>query len=462
MLHSLRVRLFLVMVLVVLASTITVVFFVRQATVKEFRRFAASGGMIRERRLEWVLTTYYARRENWEGIQPLLGHLTQLTGEEIVLADTKGRVIADSSGRFREGQTLGNSFSKQPAIVILHWGQPVGVAFINRSGEAIPGLSSGVFFSGMNRSLLLAAAATTSLALLLALALSRRILGPVEALTAAARKLEMGDLSQRVEVSTDDEIGQLAHAFNAMASGLQRLEQLRKNMVSDIAHELRTPLSNIRGYLEAMRDGVVEPTPNLITSLYEETMLLNRMVDDLQELSLADAGQLRLERQPTDLAEVVHKSVIALQPQALAKGLKLKAELPLGLPLANADPERIAQVIRNLLSNAITYTPAGGEITISAKVQDAQVAVSVRDTGIGIAPEDLPLIFERFYRADRSRARATGGAGLGLAIAKQLVEAHGGQITAESRLGAGSTFTFTLPIDNEAQTILGTSLTPKT
>lgn len=451
MLHSLRVRLFLVMVLVVIASIVTVVFFVRRATVDEFQRFVASGGMIRERRLEGVLATYYARRESWEGVQPLLEHLAQLTGEEIVLADAKGHVIADSAGRLSEGQTLGSGFANQPAAVILHWGTPVGVVFVSRSGEAIPGLSSGVFFSGVDRALLLAAAAAASLALLMTLAFSRRILGPVEALTAAARKMEVGDLSQQVKVTSHDEIGELGHAFNAMATGLQRLERLRKDMVNDVAHELRTPLSNISGYLEAMRDSVVEPTPALIDSLYEEAMLLNRLVDDLQELSLADAGQLKLERLPIDLAEVAGKSVVALQSQAIAKGLTLKTDLPSDLPLVSADPERIGQVIRNLLINAIAYTLSGGEITVSARSQNTQVAVSVRDTGVGIAPEDLPLIFERFYRADRSRTRTTGGAGLGLAIVKQLVEAHGGQVTAESQPGVGSTFTFALPVGDRAQ-----------
>ena len=450
MFHSLRVRLFLVIVLVVIASIIAVAFLVQRATVGEFQRFITSGGLIRQRRLEGTLASYYDLHGSWDGVQPLLEHFGQLGGEDIVLADTKGHVIADSTRKIL-GQTLDRSWERRPAMIILHGGVPVGAVYTGRPGEAIPGLSSSVFFAGINRALLLAVLVAASLALLLTLALSRRILGPVEALTAAARKMEAGDLNQRVQVTSSDEIGKLGHAFNAMAESLQRLERLRKDMVSDVAHELRTPLSNIRGYLEAMCDGVVQPTSSVIHSLYEEAMLLNRLVDDLQELSLADAGQLRLECQPIDLAEVSRKSVIALQPEATAKGLTLKTELPFGLPLVSADPQRIGQVIRNLLINAIIYTPSGGEVTISARSQDAQVAVSVSDTGIGISPEDLPLIFERFYRTDRSRARATGGAGLGLAIVKQLVEAHGGQVTVESKPDIGTTFTFALPMLDEAK-----------
>jgi signal transduction histidine kinase len=283
-------------------------------------------------------------------------------------------------------------------------------------------------------------------AVLLTLALSRRILGPVEALTLAARKMEKGDLSQRVEVRSKDEIGELIHAFNAMADGLARLEQLRRSMVTDVAHELRTPLSNIRGYLEALREDMMRPTPELIDSLYEETMLLSRLVDNLQELALAEAGQLKLERQPVALMEIVDKVVNVLQPQATDKGLTIRVDLPADLPPAYADPKRVGQILRNLLANAMSYTPPGGEITVAARAVGSEVEVSVQDTGIGIAPEHLPHVFERFYRADKSRARTTGGAGLGLAIVRQLVEAHGGRVGVESAMGKGTTFTFTLPM----------------
>ena len=287
--------------------------------------------------------------------------------------------------------------------------------------------------------------------MLVTLALSARILRPVERLTAAAQRMEKGDLAVRVPVESEDEIGQLAHAFNAMAGSLASQEQLRRNMVGDVAHELRTPLTNLRGYLEAARDGLVAPDGALVDNLYEETMLLNRLVIDLQDLAQAEAGQLTLVRQPAALEGIVEQAVAILRPQAEAKGITLsdRSCRPL-CPWWMSIATRVGQVLRNLLNNAVAHTPDGGEITVSARAMDQEVAVSVHDTGTGIAPEHLPYVFDRFYRADKSRARQTGGAGLGLAIVKQLVVAHGGSISVESVPGQGSTFTFTLPIAQDA------------
>lgn len=302
------------------------------------------------------------------------------------------------------------------------------------------------FVNSVNQQLILAAVAAGVVALILWWLLSRRILGPVEALTAAAGRMEKGDLSQRVEVKSKDEIGRLGHAFNSMSDGLSQLEQLRRNMVTDVAHELRTPISNIRGYLEAMRDGVVKPDQTVIASLHEEAILLSRLVEDLQELELAEAGKLKLVTQEADPGEIVEKAVTASQAAAVEKGVTLRADLPDSLPDVEADPERIGQVMRNLLNNAITHTPAGGSVNVSAHSDGNQIEVSVCDTGPGISPEHLPHIFDRFYRADQSRARITGGAGIGLAIVKQLIEMHGGRVRAESTPGAGASFYFTLPV----------------
>jgi two-component system sensor histidine kinase BaeS len=312
----------------------------------------------------------------------------------------------------------------------------------------VPSGGAGIegFLTSLNRTLLLIAVAAGLGAVLLILGLSRRILAPVEALTEAARRMEAGDLSQRVEVTSKDEIGELGQAFNSMADGLARLEELRRNMVTDVAHELRTPLSNIRGYLEAVQDGVLEPDGQVIASLYEEAMHLNHLVDDLQELSLAEAGKLRLQRQAVALSDVVNRAVAALRARAQAEGVELQVDPLEDLPLVDIDPQRIGQVLRNLLDNALTHTPSGGEIAIAAHADGQWVAVSVRDTGSGIAAEDLPYVFERFYRGDKSRSRATGRTGLGLAIVKQLIEAHGGQIEVESEVGQGTQFTFTLPV----------------
>jgi two-component system sensor histidine kinase BaeS len=218
-------------------------------------------------------------------------------------------------------------------------------------------------------------------------------------------------------------------------------------MVADVAHELRTPLSNIRGYLEAIRDGIKKPDADTIRSLEEEATLLSRLVDDLQELSLAESGELRLNCQTEDIVELIKQAIAMKQTQAAARGVLVSADVPGKLPLVSIDSLRIGQVLRNLLDNALAHTAKGGTITVTARQEgNRRVEVAVTDTGEGIPPEDLPHIFERFYRVDKSRTRATGGSGLGLTIAKRLVEAHGGNIEAQSELGKGSRFSFTVPV----------------
>jgi signal transduction histidine kinase len=258
--------------------------------------------------------------------------------------------------------------------------------------------------------------------------------------------LGSGDFSQRLELKDKGEVGELARAFNSMTNDLERAEQLRRNMVADVAHELRTPLSNIRGYLEAMKDGVVRSDAKTIRSLNEETSRLARLVDELQELSLAEAGELKLVFQDEDIFKLVDKAELAFRAQAASKGVSLSIDLEDNLPLVKIDTQRIVQVLHNLLDNAISHTENDDSITISVVRKDDWIELAVTDTGEGIPKEDLPSIFERFYRVDKSRARASGGSGLGLTIAKRIVEAHGGTIEAKSELRTGSRFAFTLPI----------------
>jgi signal transduction histidine kinase len=440
--HSLRFRVLVALILVIVVAVGVVAFLASRATTGEFQRYVERGGMMRHQRFEMFLAAYYTQNRSWSGVQPLVEQIGQITGERIAVADGEGLIIADSANKLI-GQTVGQDWA-EPVASIRDRGVPVGAVYVTPPGPPDDPQRE-AFLASINRALLLAAGIAGLAAVLLTVGLSRRILRPVEALTAAARRMERGDLSQRVEVQSEDEIGELAQAFNAMADGLARLEGLRRNMVSDVAHELRTPLSNIRGYLEALQDGVLESNQEITASLYEEAMLLNRLVDDLQELSLAEAGQLRLERRPVAPADMVNKATEAARVQAAAKGIALQVDLPADLPLVNADHQRIGQVLGNLLSNALTHIPSGGEITIAARAKGSEVEVSISDTGEGIPPEHLPYVFERFYRADKSRSRATGGTGLGLSIAKQLVEAHGGTIGVESTLGEGSVFWFTLP-----------------
>ena len=447
MLHSLRFRLLVALILVVVAVVGGIALISTQVTTRGFKGYENHRGMMRDQRFKGFLAMYYARHRDWSGVQPELERMRQITGERVVLADQEGQIVADSEGELI-GQPVGHGWDT-PAALLVHRGNPVGALYVGVPDSA--GIAGGIiekegFLSSINRTLLLVAVVAGLGAVLLILGFSRRILAPVEAVTAAVRSMAAGDLSQRVEVATEDEIGDLARAFNSMADGLARLEQLRRNMVTDVAHELRTPLTNIRGYLDALQDGIVEPERHVIDSLHEEALLLSHLVDDLQDLSLAEAGQLRLERLPVVLADVVDRAIGAFGSRAEVEGIALHATLPEEPVLVDVDPQRVGQVLRNLLENGLTHTPPGGQIDISARAGDEWVEVDVRDTGAGIAIEDLPCVFERFYRADKSRSRTTGGAGLGLAIARQLVEAHGGRIGVESEPGQGTRFTFTLPL----------------
>jgi signal transduction histidine kinase len=279
--------------------------------------------------------------------------------------------------------------------------------------------------------------------------LSRRILAPVRTLRLAVQKLGAGDLTQRVETTNLGDLGELASAFNAMANALQHMNNVQRQMIADVAHELRTPLSNIRGYIEAVRDRILEPDEETIATLDGEAILLSRLVDDLQELSIVEAGQMALERQPEDLAELVTHTTDAMATAATAKNVQLERRMADNLPLVLIDYHRISQVLRNLVDNALSHTGEGGCVMVEASRAGDWVQVSVSDTGEGIEPEDLPYVFDRFYRVDKSRTRATGGSGLGLTISKGLVEAHGGKMHVESRRGVGSRFYFTLPVFTE-------------
>ncbi|MFF8815447.1 sensor histidine kinase [Streptomyces pactum] len=276
-----------------------------------------------------------------------------------------------------------------------------------------------------------------------ALLLSRTVLRPVRALTGAARGLGEGDLERRVPVAGRDEIAVLGRAFNRMAGSLQAAEERQRRLVSDIAHELRTPLANLRGYLEALRDGVVEPDAELLDSLYEETMLQQRIIDDLQDLALAEAGALTYHRTDVDVRELLETCRTAHRPRAEAAGVALLVAAPEPASV-RADPDRLRQAIGNLVSNALRATAAGGTVTLALVPHGELVIVQVQDTGTGIPAEDLPHLFDRFWRADAARGRATGGSGLGLSIARQIILDHRGTIDVESTVGAGTTFTIVL------------------
>ncbi|MGI5215738.1 sensor histidine kinase [Plantactinospora sp. CA-290183] len=292
--------------------------------------------------------------------------------------------------------------------------------------------------------LLTAAAGVAAVAVIATALLSHRVLRPIGTLTAASQRLGRGDLSSRVPVEGNDELAELARSFNRMADSLQRGEERQRRLVADVAHELRTPLANLRGYLEALSDGVVNPDPELFASLHEEAVLQQRIVDDLQELALAEAGSLAYHRGPVDVAELLETCRTAHRAGAESAGVSLTVSA--GSISVYADPDRLRQVLGNLITNALRATGRGGSVTLSAERSDDTAVVRVSDTGSGIAAEALPLVFDRFWRADSARGRATGGSGLGLAIVRQIVTDHGGSIRVASQVGLGTTFTLTLPV----------------
>ncbi|WP_405063080.1 ATP-binding protein [Kribbella sp. NBC_01505] len=283
------------------------------------------------------------------------------------------------------------------------------------------------------------------IAALVMLLTGRRLVRPIVALTGAAQRMRNGDHAARVPVTGKDEVSRLGHAFNAMAESIQRADFQRKAMVSDVAHELRTPLANIKGYLVASEDGVVPLDGELVTSLLEETSLLEHLVADLQDLALADAGMLRLHPAPRDLSELAQQVVLAHRPAAETAGVALTANVP-PEAVASVDSARMRQALGNLVSNAIRFTPTGGTVVVGVRRVDDGYTLTVTDNGAGIAEQHLPHLFDRFYRAEQSRSRSTGGSGLGLAITKHLAEAHNGRITVTSKLGEGSVFTLWLPV----------------
>ena len=477
--HSLSFRLILMFLLIVLVTVSVVSFFADLNTAGSFNTYVSSANKVtRASIINWV-----------ESYNQQAGHHPDSTFEQwmveqfardyqlsVFVVDSSGQIIASPErkfvGRFvtqasspstiQDDKRLDTNAPLSCAALSLHAIvlSTDGTAFCpdltaNAKGSdntlqklLVPGQNISPeqrFLSSVAHSLFTGILLAMLIALGLALLFSYTLIKPLKRITCVARRMELGDLTQRLVIRTRSEIDELAHALNTLADRLQRSERLRNNMISDIAHELRTPLSNIRGYLEALEDRVLEPTPAVIASLYEESSLLTRLVADLQELSLAEAEQLRLVRQRMVLQESILTAVQMMRPQAEHKSITLQVDLPGRLFWVEADPERVAQILRNLISNAFTHTPTGGLVVVSAVEQGDEIVVSVRDNGAGIEAQHLPYVFERFYRADPSRTRSTGGSGLGLAIVKQVVQAHGGRVHVESQPGSGSCFSFTLP-----------------
>ncbi len=304
------------------------------------------------------------------------------------------------------------------------------------------------FRATFNEALFYAIFAAVGVALLVSIFLSRQIVAPLHGLAEVSQRIAEGRYEERVQVQGEDEIAHLARRFNQMAAQLEQVEARRRRLLADVSHELRTPLTAIKGSIEGLIDGVLPPTQETYQQIYAEAERLNRLVDDLQELSRVEARAYSLDIQAVEAAAVVHTVLKRLGPQFESRHIALDLDLDPNLPPLRADEDRAVQVLTNLVVNALQYTPEHGRVFIVVRRAEDQILFSVRDTGIGIPAEHLPHIFDRFYRVDKSRARyGGGGSGIGLTIAKHLVEAQGGKIWAESEgEGKGSTFAFTLPI----------------
>ncbi len=453
--RSLQARLFLAIVLVAAAALIAVGAFSTRTTALQFELLQRSrppvdgvSGSVLKRVQAW-----YAAHRSWNGV----GAILRGGSADVLLFAPDGRFIAASfPGLERAALTPGDGptirlsrTGRQELIVRSPPSRPVADGHGRTVAELyairLPPPARADPARILGRQLWLAILCALVAAFAAAAILARNILAPVRGLSEAAAAMHAGNLSGRVSASGPAEIVRLAHRFNALAAHLERSEALRQRMIADIAHELRTPLTNIRGMIEAVEDGHMPANERTMSSLAEEALSLERLVDDLQDLSLADAGQIKLHISEVSAGESVRAVVAALEPAARTKKIDVRVDTRTNRDGVRADEARLRQIIANLLSNAIRLAPERSEIRVVIEAGPGSVQVSVCDQGPGLSAEALESAFERFYRADDSRSRRSGGAGLGLAIAKQLVEAQGGSIGATNNHGSGATFSFALP-----------------
>lgn len=445
MFNRLGFRLISAFGLVIAIATLVTVLLARQGTATQFAHFMVGNAMVRPARLQAMLADYYREQGSWNGLDATLDELVLAASDgrmggmmrgmmgmvdnRIQVIDAQGSVAADSLSAPGSIPLSGNTVHGWPVIVD---NAAMGQLLVEGGLMGMQGMDDGRLLSVVTRAVWVAGALAGLVALLLAGVMVGQITRPLAALTRASGRIAAGDLDVRVPVQSQDELGELASTFNCMADSLQTQESLRRNLVADIAHELRTPLAGIQGTVEAMQDGVFPPTSENLATIHEEVMLLNRLVEDLRLLAIAEAGQLRLEAAPVDLGELCRREVTGFQALARSQGVTLQADTISHLPPVCGDEQRLGQVLKNLIDNALRHTPQGGTIVVCTRADPSGATLTVADSGAGIPVEEAARIFDRFYRADRSRDRATGRTGLGLAIARQLVEAHGGRIWVQS------------------------------
>jgi signal transduction histidine kinase len=452
--RSLSLKLILAFLAVVIVAVALVAVIASQTTAREFTDFIFD--QYKEESIS-QLEEFYRSHGEWTGVNaelvfpgrnPLEGPLPP--GREkggITITDETGNVVIAGAGH-RIGDKVSKSELAEAAPISVD-GQTVGWMLPLRM-EFGRGPSEALFLNRINQTLILSAIGALLVALVLGIFLARTLTRPLRELTAATRAVAEGDLGLTVPVRSRDELGELTASFNQMSVELDRSTSIRRQMTADIAHELRTPISIILGHADAVHDRVLPPTQETFDIIRDEACRLERLVEDLRTLSRADAGELTLTRRPFPPAALLEDAAAAYHPLALERGIKVQREIAPDLPEVYVDPDRMAQVLGNLLNNALRYTLKGSAVTLAASLLDQEVEIRIQDTGPGIAAEDIQHVFDRFYRADKSRQRDSGGLGLGLAIAKSIVENHGGRIWAESPDDSGTTFLIMLPIANLA------------
>lgn len=374
---------------------------------------------------------------------PRFGGSLPKRGRYFALADEDGVVVLPGIG-LELGERASSSMLENSQPIEVD-GETVGI-FLTRRGDFLANPREAQFLANLSRLFLLGGGAAAAVALVLGALLSSTLTRPLRELTLATKAMAKGELEQEVPVRSQDELGQLAASFNQMSTDLTRSQDLRRQMTADIAHELRTPLSIILGHAEALYDEILPPTPDTFYIILDEAQRLQRLIEDLRTLSLAEAGELPLMRAPSSVKALLEKVFAGYAPHAEQKQITLQLSVTPNLPSLNLDTDRMTQVFGNLLSNALRYTPKQGLIKLSAEEKNDRITIKLYNTGQGIPPEDLPHIFERFYRGDKSRKRHDGGSGLGLAIAKSIIEGHNGRIWVESEWGKDVTFVIELPV----------------
>lgn len=456
--RSLALKLTLAFLLVGIIAVGLVGVFIRFRTSSEIDRFVYDRNAVA---LGNMLTEYYRINESWAGVEVVFQR-NRFTGSQfdwrrvsVALIDRNDQIVY-GQGEFRTGDAL-PSRRANPTLRLELDGKTIGYLMLRSklspADFRTPGSPEDLLLQRLGSIIVYSTLGAVFLALLLGAILARSLTKPIRELTAATSAVAAGKLGAQVPVRSRDELGRLADSFNRMSSDLAHANDLRRQMTADVAHDLRTPLSLLLGYTEALNDGKLRGNSTTYAVMHDAAQQLQSLVNDLNTLAQADAGELPLARRPVDPRALLERTALAFMSPAETKGVALTIAAAEDLPEILVDPERMTQVLTNLVANALRYTPAGGSVTLAAEAETRadgagaeNVLLRVRDTGAGIAPEHLPYIFDRFYRGDRSRQTQTGEAGLGLAIARSIVESHGGTIGVTSVEGQGSTFTIHIPV----------------